>query len=216
MKHEILAEGIEIYQSDCLEVMKGMADKSVDAVITDPPYGIGQDRKKVMAREQMAKPIDYGEFSWDYEPATAEQIDELIRVSKEQVIFGGNYFVLPPSSSWIVWDKLNTGDFADCELAWTSHNKAVRKFTYVWNGMIKQKPEKRYHPTQKPLALMLWVLENYTNPGDTILDPFMGSGTTGVACFQTGRNFIGIEIDKDYYKIARQRIKEALMQPRLL
>ena len=207
---------VQIYLGDCLEVMKSMPDKSVDAVITDPPYGIGECRAKVLSRGKLAAPIDYGDFTWDSRPATAEQIGEIIRVSKEQVIFGGNYFTLPPSSSWIVWDKLNgSNDFADCELAWTSHKKAVRKFSYLWNGMIKQRPEKRFHPTQKPLILMKWVLENYTHEGDTILDPFMGSGTTGVACVQTGRNFIGIEIDPTYFAIAERRIKEAQEQPTL-
>ena len=207
---------VKLMLGDCLELMRGMDDGSIDAVITDPPYGIGENRKRVMSREKLAKPIDYGEFSWDAKPATAEQIAELIRVSTNQIIFGGNFFDLPPSSSWIVWDKLNGGnDFADCELAWTSHKKAVRKFTYLWNGMIKQKPEKRYHPTQKPLELMKWCIENYTNPGDTILDPFMGSGTTGVACVQTGRKFIGIEIDPVYYEIAKKRIAQAQLQMRM-
>ncbi len=123
------------------------------------------------------------------------------------------YFSMPPSPGWIVWDKLNgANDFADCELAWTSYRRAVRKIAYMWNGMIKQKPEERFHPTQKPLAVMLWVIENYTKPGDTILDPFMGSGTTGVACVQLGRNFIGIEIDARYFAIAQKRIADAEKQ----
>jgi DNA modification methylase len=207
---------VELYNVDCLEFMKTLPDKSVDAVITDPPYGIGECQDKVMSRGKLAKPIDYGTFDWDKQPANQEQIDNCRRTSNNQVIFGGNYFVLPPSSSWIVWDKLNgNNDFADCELAWTSHKKAVRKFTYLWNGMIKQKPEERFHPTQKPLALMKWVIENYTKESDTIFDPFMGSGTTGVACVQTGRNFIGCEIDEGYFKIAQKRIKYAEQQMRL-
>jgi DNA modification methylase len=212
---------VELIQGDCLEYMRTMAAGSVGCVVTDPPYGIGENRKAVMSRGTSSEiykrggVIDYGEFTWDSQPATAEQISELRRVSKQQVIFGGNYFVLPPSSSWIVWDKQNSGDFADCELAWTSHKKAIRKFTWLWNGMIKEHPEQRYHPTQKPLALMKWVLENYTQPGDTIFDPFMGSGTTGVACVQTGRNFIGCEIDPGYFAIAKRRIEIAQMQPNL-
>jgi len=201
----------ELHLGDCLEVMDTLP--RVDAVITDPPYGVGENRDKVMSRGKLAKPIDYGEFDWDNMPATPEQIEAMRSISKEQVIFGGNYFDLPPSPSWIVWDKLNgSNDFADCELAWTSHNKAVRKFTYLWNGMIKQKPEKRFHPTQKPLALMLWVVENYTAESDTILDPFMGSGTTGVACAQLKRKFIGIELAPDYFEIAEKRIKTAYSQ----
>ena len=195
--------------------MRTMPDKSVQVCVTDPPYGIGENRAKVMSRGKLSAPIDYGEFDWDAQPATAEQIDACRRVSQNQVIFGGNYFVLPLSSGWIVWDKLNSGDFADCELAWTSYKRAVRKFTYLWNGMIKEHPEKRFHPTQKPLALMLWVIENYTKPSDTVLDPFMGSGTTGVACVQLGRNFIGCEIDPGYFNIAEKRIHDALNQPDL-
>lgn len=208
---------VDLRLGDCLEVMRSMPDRSVDVVITDPPYGIGECRSKIMSRGILANPIDYGEFDWDRQPATQEQIDNCRRVSKHQVIFGGNYFVLPPSSSYIVWDKNNgSNDFADCELAWTSHKKAVRKFKWTWNGFIKEKPEKRFHPTQKPLAVMNWILVNYSNEGDTILDPFMGSGTTGVACVQTGRNFIGIEIDPDYFAIAQKRIEGAQMQLRMI
>jgi DNA modification methylase len=192
-----------------------MPDETLDAVITDPPYGLGENSKKNKSREKLAKPLDYGNYDWDSQPASKEQINCCRKISKKQVFFGGNYFELPPSPSWIVWDKLNTGDFADCELAWTSHKKAVRKFTYLWNGMIKQHPEDRFHPTQKPLALMKWVIENYTDNNDTILDPFMGSGTTGVACVQTGRKFIGIEIEPKYFDIACERIRVAQMQPRL-
>ena len=207
---------VTLHLGDCLEILPTLEAGSVDAVITDPPYGIGESGKKNASRTNLAAVRDYGDFRWD-EKWTREHIDAILQVSRHQVIFGGNFYAdwLPASSSWIIWDKDNTGDFADCELAWTSHKKAVRKFTWRWNGFIKQQPEERHHPTQKPLALMLWVLENYTAPTDTILDPAMGSGTTGVACVKTGRNFIGIEIDPDYYAIAEKRIAEAQMQPRL-
>ena len=181
-------------------------------MITDPPYGIGENHSKVASRGKLAKPIDYGTFNWDNKKVSPNTIKQILRVSNSQVIFGGNYYadLLPASSSWIVWDKQNgANDFADCELAWTSHKKAVRKYTYLWNGMIKQKPEKRFHPTQKPLALMEWVINNYTKPRDVILDPFMGSGTTGVAAMRTGRKFIGIELEPEYFNIAAERIKNA-------
>jgi len=203
---------VTLYLGDCLEIMLMLT--GIDVVVTDPPYGIGENNRKNLSRGKLALPIDYGEFTWD-KPIDERHIKAIFRVSAEQVIFGGNYYahLLPPSSSWIVWDKQNgANDFADCELAWTSHKKAVRKFTYLWNGMIKQKPETRYHPTQKPLALMKWVIENYTKLGDTVLDCFMGSGTTGVACVQTGRNFIGIEIDEGYFNIAKKRIAQAQRQ----
>ena len=207
----------QLYLGDCLDIMRTMPDKSVDAVITDPPYGIGESGKKNKSRGQLAKPKDYGDYRWDNDRIGKPPFDEIFRVSVNQVIFGGNYYTdyLYPSPSWIVWDKLNTGDFADCELAWTSHKRAIRKYAYMWNGMIKQMPEERYHPTQKPLSLMLWIIDNYTLPGSTILDPFMGSGTTGVACAKTGRNFIGIEIDPGYFEIAQRRIHDAEQQPLL-
>lgn len=209
----------EIIQGDCLQVMRDMADNSVDCLVVDPPYGIGESRAKVMSRGKMAKPIDYGDFTWDSQRLARIYIDEMLRVSKEQVIFGGNYYTdyLPASSSWIVWDKLNgANDFADCELAWTSHKRAVRRYAYFWKGMIKQMPEERYHPTQKPLSLMIWVLENYTQPGDLVFDPCAGSGTTGVAAIKTGRRFVGIERDPDYFAIAEKRIEQAAMQMPLL
>ncbi len=204
---------VTLYHGDCLEILRGMNAGSVDAVVTDPPYGIGENNAKNLSRSNLAPAVDYGNFDWDKKPAPQEAIDLLRKASVNQVVFGGNYFSMPPSPGWIVWDKLNgANDFADCELAWTSYRRAVRKIAYMWNGMIKQKPEERFHPTQKPLAVMLWVIENYTKPGDTILDPFMGSGTTGVACVQLGRNFIGIEIDARYFAIAQKRIADAEKQ----
>lgn len=205
---------VQLHLGDCLHVLKTLPDNSVDCVVTDPPYGIGESGKKNVTRSNLASIKDYGDYKWDKDRAADECISEARRVSRHQVFFGGNYYtdLLPPSSSWVVWDKNNSGDFADCELAWTSHKKAVRKFKWTWNGFIKEKPEQRFHPTQKPLALMIWVLEQYTQPGDTILDPFMGSGTTGVACVQAGRNFIGIEISEDYFEIARRRVEHAQAQ----
>lgn len=210
------AGDVQLYLGDCLEVLPTLEAGSVDAVITDPPYGIGESGKRNVTRQNLAPVRDYGNYGWD-EKWTRVHIDMLVKASRQQVIFGGNYYAdwLPPSSSWIVWDKDNTGDFADCELAWTSHKKAIRKFTWRWNGFIKEKPEQRFHPTQKPLALMQWIVENYTELNDLIADPAMGSGTTGVACIKTGRRFIGIEIDEGYFEIAKQRIMEAQMQPRL-
>jgi len=206
----------KLIHGDCLEVMPTL--ESVDAVITDPPYGINENSKKVASRGVLALPQDYGYFDWDTQRISKNAVNLILNISKNQIIFGGNYYtdMLKPSPSWIIWDKVNgANDFADCEMAWTSHNKAVRKFTYMWHGMIKQKPEERFHPTQKPLDLMIWCVSNYTNPGDTILDPFMGSGTTGVACMRTGRNFIGIEINAEYFAIAQRRIEEATYQPSL-
>ena len=142
---------------------------------------------------------------------------EIIRVGKNQVVFGGNYFseYLPPSRGWLVWDKVVRAKWPDGELAWTSFDKGLKIFQYSRADAYINSIKEKQHPTQKPIALMKWILENYTEEGDTIFDPFMGSGTTGVACVQTERNFIGCEIDPDYFKIAERRIHEAQQQMRL-
>lgn len=202
-----------LYLGDCMDILPTL-DK-VDAVITDPPYGINENSKKVASRGKLAAPKDYGDFDWDKAPPPDELI-ELIRTKGQyQAFFGGNYFTLPPTSCWLVWDKLNgNNDFADCELAWTNWPKAVRRLQWRWNGMIRQGNEERYHPTQKPLEVMKWVIE-LCPKSETILDPFMGSGTTGVAAIQLGRKFIGIEREPKYFDIACQRIEQAVAQGQL-
>lgn len=202
----------QIIQGDCLEVMRGWPDKCIDLVLTDPPYGIGESNEKNQTRSVLAVPKDFGHYDWDDNPATAEQIAELRRVSKHQVIFGGNFFALPPSSCWLVWDKDNgENDFADCELAWTSFGTAVRRLRWRWQGMLQEdmsNKEYRVHPTQKPLALMRWVISKYSDEGALILDPFAGSGTTLVAAKQLGRKYIGIEISEKYVAICKERLKQ--------
>ena len=196
-----------LYLGDCMDILPTL-DK-VDAVITDPPYGINENSKKVASRGKLAAPKDYGDFDWDKAPPP-DALIELIRTKGQyQAFFGGNYFTLPPTSCWLVWDKLNgSNDFADCELAWTNWPKAVRRLQWRWNGMIRQGNEERYHPTQKPLEVMKWVIE-LCPKANTILDPFMGSGTTGVAAVQMGRKFIGIEREPKYFEIASKRIEDA-------
>ena len=207
---ELSVKDFELIHGDCRDIFPLFDDQSVDAVITDPPYGIKESRKNNSSRGVLAIAKEYTIESWDDCRADWAILD-ILRVAKNQVIFGGNYYadILPPSSSWIVWDKKNgSNDFADCELAWTSHNKAVRKIEWQWHGMIRKGREKRHHPTQKPLGVMLFTIENYTNPGDLVLDPFMGSGTTGAACKMLGRKFIGIEKSYEYFEIAKKRIEE--------
>jgi site-specific DNA-methyltransferase (adenine-specific)/modification methylase len=187
----------------------------VDAVITDPPYGIGENSKKVASRGNLASPKDYGEFDWDKSPPEKSLIDAIRSASTWQAFFGGNYFELPPTSCWLVWDKLNgSNDFADCELAWTNWPKAVRRIQWRWNGMIRQGNEERYHPTQKPLEVMKWVID-LCPKSETIFDPFMGSGTTGVAAIQLGHKFIGIEREPKYFEIACKRIEQSFSQGKL-
>jgi len=190
---------------DCLEVMKSIPDKSVDAVITDPPYGINASKMRL----GIGKDLRHGD--WD-KPLDSVYIEKLLSMNIPTVIFGGNYFDLPLSESWIIWDKKNDNlSFAEAELAWTNLNGRTRIIRYFAPNMDGGK----VHITQKPETVMRYCVERASKTGDTILDPFMGSGTTGVACVQTGRNFIGIEIDPKYFAIAEKRIKDAQQQMRL-
>jgi DNA modification methylase len=203
---------VELHLGDCLEFMKTMPDKSVDAVITDPPYGINYINGG--GRNPKNGWRDFREDGeWDKLKPTKEYLNNILRVGKVIIVWGGNYFadMLPPSQQWLVWDKgQREFSLADGELAWSSIDKAVRIFSKSRGSMLK---ENGYHPTQKPISLMKWCIE--LAAADTIFDPFMGSGTTGVACVQTGRNFIGCEIDEGYFKIAEKRIHDAQQQLRL-
>lgn len=213
MQTPIIIGAATLYLGDCMDVLPTLG--KVDAVITDPPYGINENHKKVASRGKLAVPRDYGSFDWDKSPPSSELIDVIRNKAQWSALFGGNYFHLPPSSCWLVWDKLNgSNDFADCELAWTNWPKAVRRIQWRWNGMIRQGNEDRFHPTQKPLEVMKWVID-LCPKADTILDPFMGSGTTGVAAIQMGRKFIGIEREPKYFEIACRRIEQAQAQGQL-
>jgi len=204
-----------VYNMDCLDGMRMIPDKSIDLVFTDPPYGIGESAKHNNRRgKNGSTPTDFGCDEWDKSIPSSEFFDEMFRISKNQIIFGGNYFVehLKNSSCWIVWDKKNDGtDFADCELAWTSFKSATRIFRYLWNGMIQENmgknKEKRVHLTQKPIMLATWVLDNYTKKGDSICDPFCGSGTFLKAAQEMGRKYIGFEKLKKYYDISIDRLQ---------
>lgn len=207
-----------IIQGDCLEVMKQLPDKSVDLILTDPPYGIKRD-EGFEGFGGFGTPIArrrYEGDKWDDKIPSKECFDEIFRASRNQIITGGNYFahILPQSTYWIVWDKLNTmPTFGDCELIWTSiDRKSVKKFTHQYNGLIGKEQE-RFHPTQKPLALMLWLIEKYSKPTDLILDPFCGSGTTCVATKMLGRRYIGIELSEKYCEISRRRLNDTVYQP---
>lgn len=203
-----------LYQGDCLEVMPTLG--RFDACLTDPPYGIGESGRKNSTRSCLAVSREYGGGEWDDQPASPAHITAIRAASFKQIIFGGNYFEgLGPTSCWLVWDKQNgANDFADCELAWTNLPQAVRRLYWRWHGMIRKGDDVREHPTQKPVGVMEWCLGFLPN-AETILDPFMGSGTTGVACVNLGRKFTGIELDPGYFDIACRRIEEAYKQPRL-
>lgn len=210
----------QIINADCMDILKQLPDKCIDLVLTDPPYGIGEAAGKNLSRGKLAKPTQYAIKDWDNKIPKKEIFDEIFRVSKNQIIFGGNYFVecLTNSSCWLVWDKNNTGDFADCELAWTNFKSAVRKYKWTWNGMLQEDMKNkdiRIHPTQKPLKLFEMILRDYSNENDLILDCFSGSGTTAVACHNLKRRFICIEKDYDYWKASVERLENAQAQMRL-
>lgn len=206
--------GARLYLGDCREILPALGP--VDAVVTDPPYGIGESAAKNRTRSNIASATDYGDDDWDREPAPAEVIRWIRANSSWQIVFGGNYFELPPTSCWLVWDKESTGDYADAELAWTNLAKAVRLKRHMWNGMLRKDREPRFHLTQKPLAVMEWCLSHLPGGATLILDPFMGSGTTGVACARRGLAFIGIERSPKHFATACRRIEEAQRQGDLI
>lgn len=197
---------------DCREVLPTLG--KVDAVITDPPYGIDYGRggsfQATHGWGQWREQVE-----WDKERPPAEVFAAMLQAGKTVVIWGGNYFTdyLPPSMRWLVWDK-GQDDFslADVELAWTNQNQAARRITWPRSRALA---DGKQHPTQKPVEVMAWTIDR-VKAGDTILDPFMGSGTTGVACMKLGRKFIGIEIEPRYFDIACRRIEDAQRQGDML
>ena len=208
-----------VYNIDCLEAMMAMPDKCFDLAVVDPPYGIGEDGLKNHSRGKATKPTLYTPKSWDNKPPTQEYFNELLRVSKNVVIWGANHFIsLIPIDSpcWIVWDKLNgDSDFADCELALTTFKTSVRKFEFRWAGMLQgdmKNKEHRIHPTQKPIKLYKWIFQNYAKPTDKILDTHLGSGSSRIAAYDAGLDFTGYELDKDYYEAQELRFKKHTSQ----
>jgi site-specific DNA-methyltransferase (adenine-specific) len=196
-----------LYHGDCLEILPTLP--KVDAVITDPPYGIGEDGGRFRDRKGGGHRV-LEKLGWDIARPARDVFLLMESAAPVRVYWGGNYFAdyLPPSKGWLYWNKLMGGDFSDGELAYTNLDKALRSFTYC------NKEHGKEHPTQKPVPLMKWCIERAGSPS-VVLDPFMGSGTTGVACAQLGRKFIGIEIERKYFDIACERIDNAYRQARL-
>ena len=191
-----------LYLGDCREILPLLP--KVDAVVTDPPYGIGANRQTLgTGKKQFERGGD-----WD---SKRPDLSEILTKSDLMCVWGGNYFsdLLPPTNDWLVWHKVNDGlSFSECELAWSNFGKQTRHLAHHWGG------ESKVHPTMKPLAVMEWCL-GFIPKARTVLDPFMGSGTTGVACAKLGRKFIGIELEPKYFDIACKRIDDAYKQPRL-
>ena len=211
----------EVTNEDCMEGMARYPGNYFDLAIVDPPYGIGEDGgDKKRGTKSIKTPI-YNKKNWDSEPPKIEYFNELLRVSKNQIIFGANHFInnIPYNSScWIVWDKDNTGDFADAELAYTSFKSAVRIFKFRWNGMLQQNmkdKEQRIHPTQKPVALYKWLLQNYAKQGDKILDTHLGSGSSRIAAYEMGFDFTAFELDKEYFEAQEKRYNNHISQLKL-
>ena len=211
----------KIICGDSFELLKTIPDGVVDLVITDPPYGlnISKDGKVGGAgRNFIGKLVDAKKYiasDWDKQIPKRKYFDEIFRISKNQIIFGGNYFCeyLKQGNKWVVWDKKATGNFSACELIWTSYKGRIEKFEWEWNGFIqgdgkggRQRVE-RNHPSQKPIELIQWIIKLFSKENDIILDPFLGSGTTAIACKMLKRNYIGIEISPDYVRIAEDRLR---------
>lgn len=205
---------IKLYNGDCMEYMQSQGDKSFDLAIVDPPYGIGESGKTNKSRGKLAVAKDYKPFAGgDIEPPKAEYFKELERVASDQIIWGANHFIDrigKSSPCWIVWDKVNgESDFADCELAYASFKTAVRLFRFQWAGMLQgdmKNKEHRIHPTQKPIKLYEWLLYGYAKPEHRILDTHLGSGSSAIAAFYYGCEFVGIELDHDYFEAACRRL----------
>lgn len=212
----------ETYNEDCMALMSRYPDNHFDLAVVDPPYGIGfaglekhYGGGKAVTKTKIHKPFAGG----DKEPPNQKYFSEILRISKNQIIWGANHFIsrIPyDSSCWIVWDKQNgKNPFSDCELAYTSFKTAVRKFTYKWQGMLQgnmKNKEQRIHPTQKPIALYDWIFANYAKPNDLILDTHLGSGSSRIAAHKAGLSFVGCELDKDYFEAQEKRFKNFTAQ----
>ena len=219
------------YNMDCMEGIKEIPDKYFDLAIVDPPYFSGPEKRGYYGSKisKIGVHRDYP-ISPEWKVPNEEYFVELERVSKKYVVWGCNYFKFEFWPGRIVWDKCNEGSsFSDCEIAATNCHESVRIFRYMWNGMMqgksetqghimqgnKKKNEVRIHPTQKPVCLYEWLLKNYAKPGDKILDTHVGSGSSLVACYNMGFEYLGFEIDKEYFEKAAERIENVKAQCRL-
>lgn len=197
--HKEVIGDCTLYLGDCMEIIPSIP--SIDAVITDPPYGINANKQTL----GKGKKDFYRGSDWDKKPP---DIKDFLKLSKFLCVWGGNYFAdqLPITNDWLIWHKKNDGrSFSECEMAWTNFGKQTRHLSHHWSG------EKKLHPTMKPLKVMIWCIEQAGNI-ESIFDPFMGSGTTGVACVKLGKKFFGVEMDKSYFEIACERIHKEYSQ----
>lgn len=209
-------DAVTIYNADCRDILPEL--EKFDLLLTDPPYGVGWAKRSTWGSSNLAQVKDYGKQEWDSAPPGKDLIDLCLAISDEQIIWGGNYFHLPPKRCWLVWDKLNgENDFSDAELAWTNLDRAVRCFRFRWMGMIRAgeaRNESRVHPTQKPVELMRWCIQlagRSASPPLRILDPFGGSGTTARAAKDLGHKCVMIERERQYCEAAKARLKQEVL-----
>jgi len=207
-----LSEDVTLYRGDCLEVLPTLG--RVDAVVTDPPYGMGYVIDKRFGNGGRSR-LWNEKREWDIiTPKLHDFVSSLCKYEKV-IIWGGNYYAFPPTKCWLIWDKVQEFSGADAELAWTNLDKATKIFRMSRiDAYVNRADCPKEHPAEKPISLMMWCL-SFLLESITVIDPFMGSGTTGVAAVKLGRRFIGIEIDAGYFEIAKRRISEALAQPPL-
>ena len=216
---------INLFNEDCMTAMSKMPNLAFDLAIVDPPYGIGENgkrlysyQKKPSVRWKKRRPKEYKEKKWDSQRPTKKYFDELRRVSKYQIIWGGNYFadLLPATGCWIVWDKkVSMPTFSDGELAWCNIKNSVKIFRFLWAGYQKAEPINRIHPTEKPEKLYTWCLSQYAEKGWRILDTHLGSGSSAIASYNAGFDFTGYEIDVDYFNSAKERFTQHKKQLRM-
>jgi DNA modification methylase len=202
--------GITLYHGDCRQILPMLG--RFDLLLTDPPYGIGADnQKQILSREKIAKAKDYGCSNWDNSTVDLVDLKACIDKASKAIVWGGNYYELPPCAGPLIWDKENgCNDFADGELAWNNLGTALRIKRHLWKGMLRKGKEQRDHPTQKPLDVIQWCI---SLAGDikTILDPYAGSGTTGVAAKNLGRKCVMIEREERYCEIAANRLSQEVL-----
>jgi len=217
---------MNITNEDNMELMARYPDKYFDLAIVDPPYGIGINKMNYTQSTKggVAKRRDYSSVgNWDKSTPNQSYFKELQRVSKNQIIWGGNYFNLPLTKSWLIWDKRTqdkySNDFADCEMAWNSFDKPAKIYRYLWSGMLQgnmKDKQQRIHPTEKPIKLYEWLLMNYAKQGDKILDTHLGSGSIAIACHDLKYDLTACELDTEYYDAAIKRINNHKKQLKLL
>lgn len=201
----------KIINADCLDILKQLPDKCIDLVLTDPPYGINCDGGSYGLG---VSPTQYEKKDWDKDIPSKEIFDEMIRVSKNQIICGGNYFTeyLAPTKGWRIWDKIGElkceNNFSECEMLWTSFKTQTKKYLVIQQGFIRKDKSERIYPTQKPIQLFEMALQEFSKENDLVLDCFSGSGTTAIACHNLKRRFICVEKDFDYWKASCKRLED--------